>query len=168
MPPAGCALAATVQVTAIFGDHAAGRVCISRRHGKSQHAPVTAPSGHHRTMCSDVVAPHYSMPTPSQHMRALLAGHPTQSCSQACIASTTLLAELLFCFFCRKRFPGFVLQGTHTAMRSGIMAANAAFDALTGPAAASRQPVDLSSYAERMTKSSVYDELHQCRNIRPG
>ena len=53
-------------------------------------------------------------------------------------------------------------------MRSGIMAANAAFEALTSPAAASRQPVDLSSYAERMTKGSVYDELHQCRNIRPG
>ena len=68
----------------------------------------------------------------------------------------------------RKHTHIIVMQGTHTARRSGIMAANAAFDALTSSAAALRQPVDLSSYAERMTQSSVYDELHQCRNIRPG
>ena len=64
------------------------------------------------------------------------------------------------------------LQGTHTAMKSGMLAANATFSALTAAPSSSssaRQlPLDLSSYETAMQDSYVWDELYSSRNIRPG
>lgn len=67
-----------------------------------------------------------------------------------------------------------VTQGTHTAMKSGMLAAQATFSALTAantPTASSparQAPVDVSSYQKAMEDSYVWDELRDCRNIRPG
>ncbi len=56
------------------------------------------------------------------------------------------------------------IKGTHTAMKSGMVAAEAVFDAL-GAADGPREVVD---YAERMRASWVWDELRRVRNIRPS
>jgi electron-transferring-flavoprotein dehydrogenase len=67
-----------------------------------------------------------------------------------------------------------VTQGTHTAMKSGMLAAQATFSALTAantPTASSparQAPVDISSYQKAMEDSYVWDELRDSRNIRPG
>ena len=67
-----------------------------------------------------------------------------------------------------------VVQGTHTAMKSGMLAAQATFSALTAtniPTASSparQAPVDVSSYQKAMEDSYVWDELRDSRNIRPG
>jgi len=58
------------------------------------------------------------------------------------------------------------LQGTHTAIKSGMLAAEAAFNALTNQDSIS--PADLSAYEEDLKASWVWDELHDSRNIRPG
>lgn len=55
------------------------------------------------------------------------------------------------------------IKGTHTAMKSGILAAEHAFQALTSSA-----PVALSAYEQAVKDSWVYKELHAARNIRPG
>lgn len=62
------------------------------------------------------------------------------------------------------------MQGTHTAMKSGMLAAEAAFTALTGPAAqqSASQPVDLSAYEAAVKSSWIWEELTRSRNIRPG
>ena len=63
-----------------------------------------------------------------------------------------------------------LVQGTHTAMKSGMLAAEAAFAALAAAPAGARAaaPVDLSSYEDALRASWVYDELHAARNIRPS
>ena len=68
---------------------------------------------------------------------------------------------------------GDLLQGTHTAMKSGMLAAQATFSALTASppqhtSSSRQQPVDLSSYQTAMEGSYVWDELRDSRNIRPG
>lgn len=52
------------------------------------------------------------------------------------------------------------IKGSHTAMKSGMIAAEAAFDHL--------QKGSDFNYLERLQKSWVWDELYQVRNIRPG
>ncbi|MBN8530545.1 MAG: electron transfer flavoprotein-ubiquinone oxidoreductase [Alphaproteobacteria bacterium] len=55
------------------------------------------------------------------------------------------------------------IKGTHTAMKSGMLAAEAAFDALMkngGPV--------LEAYPEKLKTSWVWPELQGVRNIRPG
>jgi electron-transferring-flavoprotein dehydrogenase len=54
------------------------------------------------------------------------------------------------------------IKGTHTAMKSGMLAAESVVEALSGVAK------DLSSYPEKIKKSWIYKELKQVRNIRPG
>jgi len=57
------------------------------------------------------------------------------------------------------------IKGTHTAMKSGMLAAEAAFAALCE----GRQGGDeLDSYAKNFRNSWVYDELHHARNVRPS
>lgn len=58
------------------------------------------------------------------------------------------------------------MQGTHTAMKSGMLAAEAAFKALSSPSAHSA--VDMSAYEEDLRKSWIVEELEAARNIRPG
>ncbi len=55
------------------------------------------------------------------------------------------------------------IKGTHTAMKSGMLAAEAAFEALGAGAA----PV-LEGYPKRLQESWVWPELKAARNIRPG
>src|SRR3712207_4677544 len=56
------------------------------------------------------------------------------------------------------------IKGTHTAMKSGMVAAEAVAAALAGE---ERPPV-LESYPEALEKSWVWEELRSVRNIRPG
>ncbi len=56
------------------------------------------------------------------------------------------------------------IKGTHTSMKSGMVAAEAVVDALaTGDA-----PAELRSYPERLRHSWVWEELSSVRNIRPA
>ena len=54
------------------------------------------------------------------------------------------------------------IKGTHTAMKSGMLAAEAVFDALEGEG---REPL---SYGEKIESSWLWDELYRVRNIRPA
>ena len=55
------------------------------------------------------------------------------------------------------------IKGTHTAMKSGMVAAEAMAEALKGEA-----PAVLESYPEALKASWVWSELLSVRNIRPG
>ena len=56
------------------------------------------------------------------------------------------------------------IKGTHTAMKTGMMAAEAAFDAV----AEGRQHDELDSYGRAYEKSWVREELHMVRNVVPN
>ncbi|CAN0035843.1 unnamed protein product [Discosporangium mesarthrocarpum] len=56
------------------------------------------------------------------------------------------------------------IKGTHTAMKSGMLAAEAAFDALVSDT----PPVELTAYADAFRQSWVHAELYKARNFRPG
>ena len=58
------------------------------------------------------------------------------------------------------------IKGTHTAMRSGMLAAQAAWDALTENKDAST--VFLYAYEDALRSSSIWSELKQVRNMRPS
>ena len=55
------------------------------------------------------------------------------------------------------------IKGTHTAMKSGMMAAEAAFDAVV----ADRSGDELTAYTDAYESSWVYSELRMVRNILP-
>ena len=55
------------------------------------------------------------------------------------------------------------IKGSHTAMKSGMLAAESVFAAFE-----KNETGDLAAYPEALKKSWVYDELHKVRNIRPG
>ena len=55
------------------------------------------------------------------------------------------------------------IKGSHAAIKTGMLAADAAFDALT----ANRQHDELVSYASAFEKSWLHDELHKARNFKP-
>ncbi|GAB4189467.1 MAG: electron transfer flavoprotein-ubiquinone oxidoreductase [Thalassobaculales bacterium] len=56
------------------------------------------------------------------------------------------------------------IKGSHTAMKSAMVAADAAAAAL----AEGDGPVTLAAYPEALRQSWVWDELYRVRNIRPG
>ena len=56
------------------------------------------------------------------------------------------------------------IKGSHTAMKSGMMAADSAFEAIQ----AGRSGDSLDSYTQRFGESWIYEELHQARNFRPA
>jgi electron-transferring-flavoprotein dehydrogenase len=58
------------------------------------------------------------------------------------------------------------IKGTHTAMKSGMLAAEAAFNAMTSQPAG--KPLDLSAYETSFKSSWVDQELFRERNIRPS
>ena len=65
------------------------------------------------------------------------------------------------------------IKGTHTAMKSGMLAAEAAFTSLstsgtTTTTSSKTSTVDLSSYEEAVKTSWIHTELHAARNIRPA
>ncbi|MCJ1464625.1 hypothetical protein MMC07_003238 [Pseudocyphellaria aurata] len=58
------------------------------------------------------------------------------------------------------------IKGTHTAMRSGMLAAEAAYSALAANAADST--IFLYDYEDKLRSSSIWAELKQVRNMRPS
>ncbi|KAG8902800.1 hypothetical protein FRB99_004099 [Tulasnella sp. 403] len=68
------------------------------------------------------------------------------------------------------------IKGTHNAMKSGMVAAEAAFEAVHGIAEEDvssegeyvGKPLDLSKYEDDMKKSWVWSELNKIRNVRPS
>jgi len=56
------------------------------------------------------------------------------------------------------------IKGTHTAMKSGMTAAEAVYDALKG-GGGTREVV---GYAERLRQTWLWDELYRVRNIKPS
>lgn len=60
------------------------------------------------------------------------------------------------------------IKGTHTAMKSGMVAAESIFDALAGGQHATDSPFEVSGYPERLRKSWLWSELYRVRNIRPS
>jgi electron-transferring-flavoprotein dehydrogenase len=57
------------------------------------------------------------------------------------------------------------IKGTHTAMKSGMLAAEAAFAAL---GQGDNAPAELTAYAEAFDRSWVKTELYEARNVRPS
>ncbi len=55
------------------------------------------------------------------------------------------------------------IKGSHTAIKSGMLAADAAFDAL----AANRAHDELAAYPAAFEASWLHDELHRARNFKP-
>ncbi len=55
------------------------------------------------------------------------------------------------------------IKGSHTAMKTGMLAADAVADAL-----AAARPAELAAYPEALRASWVWEELRAVRNIRPG
>jgi len=56
------------------------------------------------------------------------------------------------------------IKGSHTAMKSGMTAAEAVFDALSQ----GTPPAEVTEYPERLKKTWLWDELFAARNIRPS
>ncbi|KAI9262047.1 hypothetical protein BY458DRAFT_458920 [Sporodiniella umbellata] len=57
------------------------------------------------------------------------------------------------------------IKGTHTAMKSGMLAAEAAIEKLKG---AQEEGILLDNYEENIKHSWIYDELYQVRNLVPS
>ena len=57
------------------------------------------------------------------------------------------------------------VKGTHTAMKSGMLAAEAVYEAL---AANPSGPVEPKSYGDKYKASWIHEELHGVRNVRPS
>ena len=57
------------------------------------------------------------------------------------------------------------IKGSHTAMKSGMTAAEAVFDWLTGETPADAEVL---VYGERLRRTWLWDELYRVRNIRPS
>ncbi len=55
------------------------------------------------------------------------------------------------------------IKGSHCAIKSGMLAADAAFDAL----ASGRAADELTAYPEAFRKSWLFEELHRARNFKP-
>jgi electron-transferring-flavoprotein dehydrogenase len=55
------------------------------------------------------------------------------------------------------------IKGTHTAMKSGMLAAEAVTEALAGD-----HPAEITGYVEKLHASWVWEELSKVRNIRPS
>ena len=60
------------------------------------------------------------------------------------------------------------IKGTHTAMKSGMIAAEAIFDALRAVSDVSSAVSEITDYRTRLEKSWLWDELHRVRNLRPS
>ncbi|MBC53787.1 MAG: electron transfer flavoprotein-ubiquinone oxidoreductase [Gammaproteobacteria bacterium] len=58
------------------------------------------------------------------------------------------------------------IKGSHTAMRSGMLAAESLFESLQHEAV--KPGNDLTEYGERVKSSALYEELHKTRNFSAG
>jgi len=57
------------------------------------------------------------------------------------------------------------IKGSHNAMKTGMLAAEAAYQALAGGAGGGGE---LTAYPEAWRRSWVYQDLHRVRNVKPG
>jgi electron-transferring-flavoprotein dehydrogenase len=57
------------------------------------------------------------------------------------------------------------IKGTHTAMKSGMVAAQACFEHLTGSSAAQ---AEVTAYPEQLRRTWLWEELRAVRNVRPS
>ena len=57
------------------------------------------------------------------------------------------------------------IKGTHTAMKSGMLAAEATFESMTD---GDSTPLTVENYPERLKESWLWDELYRVRNIKPS
>lgn len=66
------------------------------------------------------------------------------------------------------------IKGTHNAMKSGMLAAEAAYEAVHSSSSdaeateASSPAADMSGYDKALRSSWVYEDLHEVRNLRPS
>ncbi len=61
------------------------------------------------------------------------------------------------------------IKGSHNAMKTGMLAAEAAFEALTQAGEQGGEaPAELTAFAEKVEGSWVHEELHKARNFRPS
>ena len=64
------------------------------------------------------------------------------------------------------------IKGTHTAMKSGMLAAEAAFEAFEKQGEVGDEveaaPIELEAYTEKIQNSWVWSELKEVRNVRPS
>ncbi|KAI8988908.1 hypothetical protein BDB01DRAFT_783558 [Pilobolus umbonatus] len=60
------------------------------------------------------------------------------------------------------------IKGTHTAMKSGMLAAESAYEQLFGTEEEAEGPIVLDNYVEKIKSSWVYKELYQVRNLIPS
>ncbi|CED83652.1 electron-transferring-flavoprotein dehydrogenase [Phaffia rhodozyma] len=62
------------------------------------------------------------------------------------------------------------IKGTHNAMKSGMLAAEAAYEQLTSTSESADEsiPVNLESYETALKNSWIYKELWEVRNVRPS
>ena len=58
------------------------------------------------------------------------------------------------------------IKGTHNAMKSGMLAAEAAYDAVVNKQ--ENKPTDLSAYDTSLRESWVWKDLYEVRNLRPS
>lgn len=59
------------------------------------------------------------------------------------------------------------IKGIHTSMQSGMLAAQACFEALTNETT-SKEQIELTAYTQKVKDSWLAKELYSVRNIRPG
>ncbi|KAH9373844.1 hypothetical protein HPB48_009276 [Haemaphysalis longicornis] len=68
--------------------------------------------------------------------------------------------------------PGFMnvpkVKGTHNAMRSAMVAADAVFETLTQESASPTKGLEPSVYEQKIRDSPVWKELHSVRNVKPS
>ncbi|GAB4231692.1 MAG: electron transfer flavoprotein-ubiquinone oxidoreductase [Kiloniellaceae bacterium] len=60
------------------------------------------------------------------------------------------------------------IKGSHNAMKTGMLAAEAAFEAITGAGEGGETPAELSAFPQKFENSWVHEELHKARNFRPA
>ena len=60
------------------------------------------------------------------------------------------------------------IKGTHTAMQSAMIAADAVFDLLGGESSQTNPQNEATAYPEKLKKTWLWKELHSVRNIRPA
>jgi electron-transferring-flavoprotein dehydrogenase len=59
------------------------------------------------------------------------------------------------------------IKGSHNAMKTGMLAAEAAFEAITA-AGEGEAAAELTAFPQKFESSWVYEELHKARNFRPA
>jgi len=60
------------------------------------------------------------------------------------------------------------IKGTHTAQKSGMLAAEAVFDAIDDEENQATEGLMLHTYEPKVKDSSIYQELHAVRNVKPA